>query len=106
MQRQCGRCLRRRQQQRDRLRAVADRVIALAEQPVGNTGLFYSYSTDEGNTWSQSVRIPTPGLRNNVFAWAAAGSDGRVDVAWYGTYAGVDTVTGPIEAHESRRITD
>ena len=24
-------------------------------------------------------------LHNNVFAWAVAGDDGRVDIAWYGT---------------------
>ena len=47
--------------------------------------LKYSFSTDEGNHWSTPVTIPTPGLHNNVFAWAAAGDDGRVDIVWYGT---------------------
>ena len=51
----------------------------------GDTVLRYSFSTDEGNTWSTPITIPTPGLHNNVFAWAAAGDDGRVDIAWYGT---------------------
>jgi hypothetical protein len=51
----------------------------------GDTVLKYSFSTDEGNHWSTPITIPTPGLRNNVFAWAAAGDDGRVDIAWYGT---------------------
>jgi hypothetical protein len=53
----------------------------------GDSSLMYSYSTDEGNHWSAPVQIPTPGLANNVFAWAAAGDDGRVDIAWYGTSA-------------------
>ena len=52
---------------------------------LGDTVLRYSYSTDEGGHWSTPITIPTPGLHNNVYAWAAAGDDGRVDVAWYGT---------------------
>ena len=54
-------------------------------QITGNTVLKYSYSTNEGTTWSAPATVPTPGLRNNVFPWLAAGDNGRVDVAWYGT---------------------
>ena len=53
----------------------------------GDTVLRYAYSTDEGNHWSTPMTIPTPGLHNNVLAWPAAGDDGRVDIAWYGTPA-------------------
>jgi hypothetical protein len=57
---------------------------------IGDTVLMYSYSTSEGNTWSTPIQINTSGssagtLHNNVFAWIAAGDDGRVDIAWYGT---------------------
>jgi hypothetical protein len=57
---------------------------------VGDTVLVYSYSTNEGNTWSTPIQIDTSGspdgvLHNNVFAWVAAGDDGRVNIAWYGT---------------------
>ncbi len=57
---------------------------------VGDTVLMYSYSTDEGKTWSTPIQIDTSGspdgvLHNNVFAWIAAGDDGRVNIAWYGT---------------------
>jgi len=55
----------------------------------------YAYSTNEGSTWSKPIQIPTPGLANNAFAWAAAGDDGRVDIAWYGTAASVDPAGGP-----------
>jgi hypothetical protein len=56
----------------------------------GDTELRYSFSTDEGNTWSTPLQIDTSGssagtLHNNVFAWIAAGDDGRVDIVWYGT---------------------
>ena len=53
----------------------------------GDTVLKYSYSTNEGNTWSAPMVINTSGsaagtLHNNVFAWMAAGDDGRVDIVW------------------------
>jgi len=60
---------------------------------IRDSALMYSYSTDEGSHWSTPIRIPT-GLWNNVYGVAAAGDDGRVDIAWYGTNAHVDTVDG------------
>jgi len=47
----------------------------------GDTVLKYSYSTDQGNTWSAPITIDTSGspdgvLHNNVFAWINAGDDG------------------------------
>ena len=59
----------------------------------GDTLLNYSYSTDEGDHWSTPITIPTPGLHTNVFAWPAAGDDGRVDIAFYGT----STVADPAD---------
>lgn len=56
---------------------------------VGNTSLRYSYSTDEGGTWSTPVTIPTPGLMNSVMTWAEAGDDGLVNITFYGTPAAV-----------------
>ena len=58
----------------------------------GDTVLMYSFSTNEGNTWSAPMMIDTSGspvgvLHNNVFAWINAGDDGRVNIAWYGTTA-------------------
>ena len=50
----------------------------------GDCILQMAVSHDQGASWTVS-QIPTPGLYNNVFAWAAAGDDGRVDLAWYGT---------------------
>ena len=64
--------------------------INASGQVIGDTVLKYSYSTDQGNTWAAPIKIDTSGspvgtLHNNVFAWTVAGSDGRVDIAWYGT---------------------
>lgn len=53
----------------------------------GDTSIMYSVSRDEGTTWAPEQRLPTTGLLNNVYAWPAAGSNGRVDIAWYGTPA-------------------
>jgi hypothetical protein len=61
----------------------------------GDTVLKYSYSTNEGTTWSAPVTVPTTGSRNNVFAWIAAGSDGRVGIMWIGTPVSVDPNGGP-----------
>jgi hypothetical protein len=56
----------------------------------GDVVLKYSYSTDQGNTWSSPMEIDTSGspvgtLHQNVFAWINAGDDGRVNIVWYGT---------------------
>ncbi|MBV9010117.1 MAG: hypothetical protein JO354_13285 [Verrucomicrobia bacterium] len=64
--------------------------INTSGQVIGDTVLQYSYSTDQGNTWSTPLTIDTSGssagtLHTNVFAWIAAGDDGRVGIAWYGT---------------------
>jgi hypothetical protein len=68
----------------------------------GNTLLYYSFSSDEGSTWSSPVQLPTPGLNQAVFAWPGSGDPGRVDVAFYGApeawasgdAAGPDSVNG------------
>ncbi|HWY51865.1 MAG TPA: hypothetical protein VNW72_10330 [Chthoniobacterales bacterium] len=67
----------------------------------GDTVLKYSYSTDQGNTWSTPVTIDTSGspegvLHNNVFAWINAGDDSRVNIVWYGTSA-VSNPGGPAD---------
>jgi len=59
-------------------------------QITGDSVLKYSFSTNEGTSWSAPMTISTPGLHNNVFAWPAAGDDGRVDIAFYGTSATAD----------------
>ena len=56
----------------------------------GDTVLKYSYSIDQGRTWATPIAIDTSGspvgaLHTNVFAWMAAGDDGRVAIVWYGT---------------------
>jgi hypothetical protein len=69
----------------------------------GDTVLKYSYSSDEGNSWSKPMTIDTSGspvgtLHNNVMAWIAAGDDGRVGIAWYGT-PGAPKYSDPAQNH-------
>ncbi|HKP18079.1 MAG TPA: hypothetical protein VJT84_06340 [Gaiellaceae bacterium] len=70
----------------------------------GDTSLYYAFSTNEGNTWSNPIKVPT-GTANNVFASIAAGDDGLVDISWVGTDAHVDpndttcTQGGPDAVH-------
>ncbi len=56
----------------------------------GDVVLKFSYSTNQGMTWSPPMQIDTSGssvgtLHQNVFAWINAGDDGRVNIVWYGT---------------------
>ncbi|HEX8076986.1 MAG TPA: hypothetical protein VF511_04155 [Chthoniobacterales bacterium] len=56
----------------------------------GDTTLKFSFSTDQGNTWAPPIAIDTSAspvgtLHTNVLPWIAAGDDGRVGIAWYGT---------------------
>ena len=41
----------------------------------------YVVSSTDGVNWSQPVAVGGPG--ENVYPWVTAGTDGRVDVAWY-----------------------
>jgi len=66
-----------------------DRVVS------GDTTLWLSTSTDEGDTWTAPKKIPTPGLHHNVYTWAAAGDAGRIGLAWYGTTSSSTPGTAP-----------
>ena len=61
----------------------------------GDTLLYISTSTDEGDTWSTPKVIPTPGLHHNVYTWTVAGDAGRMGLAWYGTTSTSEPGTAP-----------
>jgi hypothetical protein len=81
--------------------AIGNLYAVWEETANGNqTLLKYSYSTDQAQTWSTPITLPNNAppnlvggqqlggpLNTNVMAWPAAGDDGRVDIAWYGTNA-------------------
>ena len=75
--------------------AVWEQAPATGATITGDTHLYYSTSTDEGNTWTAAQQLPTPGLNNDVFAWPGAGDNGALDVAFYGTPATFQGTSGP-----------
>jgi hypothetical protein len=46
-------------------------------------GIWYSYSTDRGNTWAKPVRVDTD-KDTDIWPWLAVGDEGKVAIAWLG----------------------
>lgn len=53
----------------------------------GDSNVYYSYSTDQGKTWSLAAQVNAAPSVTNEFLWAQAGSAGRLALAWLGTDA-------------------
>jgi hypothetical protein len=52
-----------------------------------DNNVYYSYSTDEGATWSTPVKVNSAPAVTNEFLWAQGGDPGTVVLAWLGTDA-------------------
>jgi len=52
-----------------------------------DNNVYYSYSTDEGATWSTPVQVNSAPATTNEFLWAQGGDAGTVVLAWLGTDA-------------------
>ncbi|MDX6309731.1 MAG: hypothetical protein QOI06_2777 [Nocardioidaceae bacterium] len=50
-----------------------------------NHNIYYSYSTNQGSTWSSPTRINKTPANTAIFPWSVAGNDGALDVVYYGT---------------------
>jgi hypothetical protein len=50
-----------------------------------NHNLFYSFSTDHGQTWSAPAQINQAPSSTAIMPWSVAGDAGKLDVVWYGT---------------------
>ncbi|MGZ4281476.1 MAG: hypothetical protein ACXVQ4_05215 [Gaiellaceae bacterium] len=50
-----------------------------------DSNVYYSYSTDQGSTWSTPVRVTTPPATTSEFLWAQAASPGTLALVWYST---------------------
>ncbi len=61
----------------------AGNVYVVWSDPADNN-LYYKYSTDQGNTWSPTVKVNSPPAKSNVFAWAEAGTAGNLVAVWLG----------------------
>jgi hypothetical protein len=50
-----------------------------------NHNIYYSYSTDHGNTWSAPVQVNQAPSNTAIFPWSVANNAGHIDIVWYGT---------------------
>ncbi len=50
-----------------------------------NHNLFYSVSTDHGQTWTAPYQINKAPSATAIMPWSVAGDAGKLDVVWYGT---------------------
>lgn len=62
--------------------------------------VWMSYSTNQGAKWSTPALVSS-GLGTSVFPWVAAGADGRLAVAWYGTDSIADPDSVPADGQWS-----
>ncbi len=60
--------------------------------------IYYSYSTDQGKSWSNPIKINSSPANTAIFPWSTAGSAGKVDVVYYGTSYRGDPQTAPPSA--------
>ena len=51
-----------------------------------NSNIFYSFSTDQGTTWSSPINVSfgINGGNANLFPWIAADANGHVGIVWFG----------------------
>ncbi|MHB1614927.1 MAG: hypothetical protein ACYCYA_11535 [Actinomycetes bacterium] len=50
-----------------------------------NHGVFYSYSTDHGTSWSTPVQVNSGPANTAIMPWSVAGGTGKLDIVFYGT---------------------
>jgi hypothetical protein len=50
-----------------------------------NHNLFYSYSTNQGQTWSAPVQVNQSPSNTAIMPWSVAHGAGHIDIVWYGT---------------------
>jgi hypothetical protein len=69
-----------------------DRAGNLYSVYTDNHNLYYSFSTNHGQTWSGPFQINKSPSATAVMPWSVAGDAGKLDVVWYGTsyYDGVN----------------
>lgn len=53
--------------------------------------VYYSASTDQGQTWGSVVQINGNDANSNVWPWAVGGRSGTLVVAWYGNNSHTDS---------------
>ena len=65
--------------------------VYMAWVDTNDNNVYYSYSTDGGETWSTPVQVSGGDSHSNVMPWIQGGAAGTVVVAWYGNPSNVDS---------------
>jgi hypothetical protein len=72
----------------------------------GDRGVYLATSTDQGQSWSDPIKVSTDDLKANVFPWVVAGDAGRIWVTWYGSQAtgGAPSNRGPWNVYAAQSL--
>ena len=65
----------------------------------GEQDVYYAYSTDGGEHWSQPIPLTQESGDSAVFPWMAAGDPGQVDLVYYKSNSGVNSNIGFVDAN-------
>jgi hypothetical protein len=57
--------------------------------------VYYTVSTDQGQTWAAPVHVNGNDANSNVMPWAVAGAPGTLAIGWYGSPSHQDSDTMP-----------
>jgi hypothetical protein len=79
--------------------AAGNVYVAWVEQ--GSWDVLFTRSTDRGLHWSDPVRLNPPASETATMPWVAAGRNGDVAVAWYGTRSDAAPDNAPASARWS-----
>jgi hypothetical protein len=57
-----------------------------------NHNVYYSFSTNHGQTWSGPYQVNKSTAKTAIYPWSTAGANGKIDIVWYGSsyYDGVN----------------
>ena len=56
-----------------------------------DNNVYYSASTDQGETWTTPLQVSGNDANSNIMPWVQGGSAGTLAVAWYGNASNVDS---------------
>jgi hypothetical protein len=56
-----------------------------------DNNVYYTSSTDGGETWATPLQVSGNDANSNVMPWIQAGSNGRLAVVWYGNPSNIDS---------------
>jgi len=70
-----------------------------------DSNVYYSSSTDQGQSWTSPVQVNSAPSVTNEFLWAQAGSPGTLALAWYGTDAAGQPDSFPSWANDPQGAT-